>query len=204
MHLGADMNTRYIRFLIRIVSVIMLILLGWLIVRLYQIGMFNDTDTLINVLKKYGIWAPIIFIFIQIIQVVIPILPGGVSLAAGVVMFGPWLGFLYNYVGIVLGSMILFWLGRRYGRRIIDIFVSEDTVNKYIGRLDSKGWHWTFALLIFSPVAPDDALVLLTSLTKMTWREFTLILLIGKPLSIFIYSLGMLYGADWLLRILGS
>lgn len=82
------MNKRYIRLLIKILSVIMLILLGWLIVRLYQIGMFNDTNTLINVLKKYGIWAPIIFIFVQIIQVVVPILPGGVSLAAGVVMFG--------------------------------------------------------------------------------------------------------------------
>jgi len=31
----------------------------------------------------------------------------------------------------------------------------------------------------------------------------TIIILAGKPLSIFIYSLGMLYGADWLLRILG-
>lgn len=34
--------------------------------------------------------------------------------------------------------MILFWLGRRYGRRVIDIFVSEDTLNKYIDRLDSR------------------------------------------------------------------
>ncbi|WP_439818741.1 TVP38/TMEM64 family protein [Weissella paramesenteroides] len=197
------MKTRYIRLLIKILSVIMLVLLGWLVVHLYRIGVFNDTDSLIKLLKKYGIWAPILFVFVQIVQVVIPILPGGVSLAAGVVMFGPWLGFLYNYIGIVLGSMILFWMGRRYGRRVIDIFVSEDTLNKYMDRLDSKGWHWTFALLIFSPVAPDDALVLLTSLTKMTWREFTIIILAGKPLSIFIYSLGMLYGADWLLKILG-
>ncbi|ATF42078.1 TVP38/TMEM64 family protein [Weissella paramesenteroides] len=197
------MKIRYIRLLIKILSVIMLVLLGWLVVHLYRIGVFNDTDSLIKLLKKYGIWAPILFVFVQIVQVVIPILPGGVSLAAGVVMFGPWLGFLYNYIGIVLGSMILFWLGRRYGRRVIDIFVSEDTLNKYMDRLDSKGWYWTFALLIFSPVAPDDALVLLTSLTKMTWHEFTIIILAGKPLSIFIYSLGMLYGANWLLRMFG-
>jgi uncharacterized membrane protein YdjX (TVP38/TMEM64 family) len=198
------MKVYHVKWILKGLSVIGILLTIWAIFKLYQMGAFSNSKVLIELLKGYGILAPIVFILIQIIQVVIPVLPGGVSLAAGVLMFGPWWGFLYNYIGIVLGSLALFALGRRFGHRIIDIFVSEATLEKYMHRLDSKGWHITFALLIFAPVAPDDALVLLTSLTKMTWREFTLIILLGKPLSILAYSLGMLYGADWLMNFVGK
>nr|WP_230910408.1 VTT domain-containing protein [Weissella cibaria] len=166
------MKLYHVKLILKGVSILGILLTIWAVFKLYQMGAFSDSKVLIDLLKGYGIWAPLIFILIQIIQVVIPILPGGVSLAAGVVMFGPWWGFLYNYIGIVLGSLALFWLGRRFGHRIIDVFVSEQTLQKYMHKLDSKGWHITFALLIFSPIAPDDTLVLLTSLTKMTWREY--------------------------------
>ena len=64
------------------------------------------------------ILGPIIFMLLQILQVVIPIIPGGISSAAGVLIFGPYLGFVYNYVGISIGSVIIFLLGRRYGKTI--------------------------------------------------------------------------------------
>ncbi|MBM7616938.1 putative membrane protein YdjX (TVP38/TMEM64 family) [Weissella uvarum] len=177
---------------------VMIILAIWL----YRIGAFTNTHVLEQFVERAGIWGPLVFILIQIIQVVIPIIPGGISLAAGVVIFGAWWGFVYNYIGIILGSLILFGLGRRYGHKIIDIFVSEKTLDKYMDKLDSKGWRFTFALLIFLPVAPDDALVLLTALTKMSWKEFTLIILLGKPASIAAYSFALVYGADWLVKFL--
>lgn len=168
--------------------------------RLYQVGAFTDPHVLKDLILRVGIWGPIVFILVQIIQVVVPIIPGGISLGVGVIVFGPFWGFIYNYVGIVAGSLILFGLGRRYGHKIIDIFVSQKTVDKYMSKLDSKGWHITFALLILAPVAPDDALILLTSLTKMTWREFTAIIVLCKPATILAYSMAMVYGADWLMK----
>ena len=48
-----------------------------------------------------------------------------------------------------------------------------------------------FALAIFFPVAPDDFLCYLAGTTSMTWRRFTTIILLGKPLSIALYSLGL-------------
>src|SRR5574342_178472 len=41
---------------------------------------------------------------------------------------------------------------------------------------------------ILLPIAPDDALVLVSSQTKMTWRFFLFTILFGKPWSIFLYS----------------
>ncbi|WP_022791676.1 TVP38/TMEM64 family protein [Weissella halotolerans] len=196
------MQTKYTKWLIQSISYLGLIFTGWLVYDLYSKGIFTDGDALIRLVKGYGVWAPTIFVIIQIVQVVIPIIPGGITLPAGAYIFGPLWGFVYNYLGIVIGSLILFGLGRRYGRRIVDAFVSEKTINKYIRRLDGKGWRTTFALLILMPLAPDDALVLLTSLSDMSWREFTWIIILCKPATVFAYSMAVMYGADWVMRML--
>lgn len=57
----------------------------------------------------------LVFVFIQIVQVVIPIIPGGISCLAGVILFGAGMGFVYNYVGICIGSVIAFLIAKAYG-----------------------------------------------------------------------------------------
>ena len=143
------------------------------------------------------------FILIQIIQVVIPIIPGGVSSVAGVILFGPLYGLLYNYVGIVIGSFINFFLARYYGQGFVHKMVSEETYNKYASWLEKGNKFDTFfALAIFFPVAPDDFLCMLAGLTKMSLKKFSLIILLGKPASIATYSLAFVYGGTWIGNLL--
>ena len=142
---------------------------------------------------------------LQILQVVIPIIPGGISSAAGVLIFGPYLGFVYNYVGISIGSVIIFLLGRRYGKPFILSMISDKTYDKYIGWLDNQSrFEKLFALAIFLPVAPDDALCLMAGLTNISVKKFTLIILLAKPLSIFLYSMALIYGGTFLTGLLGG
>ena len=169
-----------------------------------HLGVFKDVNALRGVVGDSIILGPIVFIFIQILQVVIPIIPGGISCAAGVLIFGPFAGFIYNYVGIAIGSVIVFILGRQYGKPFILSLVSDKTYNKYIGWLDNeKRFERLFALAIFFPVAPDDALCLMAGLTKMSLKKFTLIILLAKPASIFLYSLALIYGGSFLNGLLG-
>ena len=63
-------------------------------------GIFVSADALETFLGHFGLWAPVCFILIQCIQVVIPILPGAIGCLGGVLIFGPAWGFVYNYVGI--------------------------------------------------------------------------------------------------------
>ncbi|MCH4167763.1 MAG: VTT domain-containing protein [Streptococcaceae bacterium] len=168
----------------------------------YRLGVFSDQTVLAHLVDNRVILGPIIFILIQIIQVVIPIIPGGVSTVAGVLIFGPVKGFIYNYVGIVIGSIILFYLGRTFGRDFIQLFVSEKTFNKYVGWLDKgKKWDIFFFVMMISPIAPDDALVLMASLTKMSQKSFLFSIFVGKPLPIFLYSYALLYGGQILQSI---
>lgn len=198
------MNIAASRKLINFISIIGLVISIGLTIYFINLGVFKDLNSLRGLVGDSIILGPIIFILIQILQVVIPIIPGGISTAAGVLIFGPYAGFIYNYVGICIGSIIIFLLGRRYGKPFILSMVSDKTYNKYVGWLDNQNrFEKLFTLAIFLPVAPDDALCLMAGLTNISVKKYTWIILLAKPLSIFLYSMALIYGGHFLSGLLG-
>ena len=87
---------KWLRNLFNIVTIIMTVLIVIFIIYGIKLGIFKDKNILIDYMKKFGIFAPTFFIFIQIIQVIFPVIPGGASCLAGVLAFGPVGGFIYN------------------------------------------------------------------------------------------------------------
>lgn len=169
----------------------------------WQQGWFRDLESMRAFVAGAGPLGPLVFLLLQIAQVVLPFIPGGVTLTTGVLAFGPWFGFLLNYVGVVAGSVINFYMARRYGHRLVLHLVDEKTWQKYIGRLDnSRGFTRFFAWAILLPFFPDDTLCLLAGLTNMRADLFTVILLAGKPPIIALYSVAALY-ADSLMAFFG-
>ncbi|SFM18578.1 TVP38/TMEM64 family protein [Enterococcus mundtii] len=198
------MNVAVSRKLMNIISIIGIGFSIALTIYFINLGVFKDLNALRGLVGDSIILGPIIFILIQILQVVIPIIPGGISTAAGVLIFDPYAGFIYNYVGICIGSIIIFLLGRKYGKPFILSMISDKTYDKYIGWLENQSrFEKLFALAIFLPVAPDDALCLMAGLTNISVKKYTLIILIAKPLSIFLYSMALIYGGNFLTGLLG-
>ena len=171
-----------------------LVLIGALIlfsVYGYQKGIFTSRDQLELFIRQSSFWGPLLFIVIQIAQVVIAVIPGGLTCLAGVVFFGPWYGFLYSAVGIIIGSCINFYLARRYGEKFIRLFVSDETYEQTKKKfLTGKKFDVVFTAAILLPCAPDDVLCMLAGLTDMSWRKFLTILFLGRPVTIVVYSLG--------------
>lgn len=197
------MKTVTSRRLLNLISLAGLGVSIWFIVYCFHLGVFHDTTILQNLVQQAAFFGPLLFIALQIVQVVVPIIPGGISLAAGVLIFGPVIGFVYNYIGIVLGSLLAFTLGRRFGKPLIHHLISQKTYDRYIGWLDNQNrFTKLFALAIFLPVAPDDVLCLLAGLTKMSFKTFTLIILLAKPATIFLYSYALVYGGTFLSQLL--
>lgn len=156
----------------------------------FEHGIFESQQTLEAFIAKAGIAGPIIFMFIQAIQVVIPILPGFVTCIAGAVVFDPLMGFVYSYTGMCIGSLLAFYISRKYGTAFVKKLVKPQTYDKYILWLEKgKKFDILFLLAIFLPAAPDDVLCFIAGLTRMTWKKFTAIILLGKPFVIAIYSL---------------
>lgn len=158
----------------------------------FHSGLLTSQQKLQAFLLQTGIIAPIIFMIIQIIQCVIPIIPGGVSTAIGVMVFGPVFGFIYNYIGICIGSFFNFMIARQYGKEIIIKIISQEQYDRYVSWLEKgKTFDKLFALAILLPCAPDDILCYLAGLTPMSYTKYILIILLCKPWSIFVYSMSL-------------
>ena len=164
----------------------LLALWGW------KSGIFASQETLQTYVAGLGLAGGLVFTLFQMVQVVVPVLPGGLSCLAGVVLFGPLLGFLYNYVGICIGSLIAFGIARSCGKPLLQMLFPQKLIDKYHRWTEERNRfaRW-FALAIFFPVAPDDFLCYLAGTTEMSWRRMTAIILLGKPCSIALYSLGL-------------
>jgi len=175
-------------------AVTLLSITGFLLygIFLWKNGVLASLDSLQSYMAGYGAWAGFAFLVFQAVQVVLPLLPGGLGCLLGVLAFGSVKGFIFNYAGIVIGSLIAFYLARQYGRPLLHRLFSPSTIDKYDAWMEKKGRfsRW-LAILIFFPVAPDDYLCFLAGTTTMSWKRFTTIILMGKPFSIALYSLGL-------------
>ena len=159
---------------------------------LWRMGAFRSVETLQAVVDETGGSAAVLFISLLASQVVVPFLPGGVSCLAGVVLFGAWKGFLYNYIGIVIGSLLAFAMARNLGKPLLHKMFSKKLHDKYEKWThESKKFNRFFAIAIFLPGLPDDFLCFLAGTTGMSWRKFTTITLLGRPPVIALYSLGL-------------
>lgn len=158
----------------------------------WRMGFLTSQERLQTLVAGCGAAGALVFVAFQAVQVVVPILPGGLGCLAGVLLFGAVNGFLYNYIGICMGSLLAFAIARSCGKPLLSLLFSEKTIAKYSAWTEERDrFSRLFAWAIFLPVAPDDFLCYLAGTTEMTWRRFTAIILLGKPFAIAMYSLGL-------------
>lgn len=177
---------------VNIISMLGLILTAGFMYWAWKQGILTSQENMQKFIMGFGTAAGIVFVLIQIIQVIIPVIPGGVSCVAGVIVFGAGMGFVYNYVGICIGSILVFLIAKRYGRALMVKMFDKKLIDKYESWTEKNGrFTKLFALAIFLPVAPDDFLCYLAGTTRMKLKTFTAVILLGKPLSIAAYSMGL-------------
>ncbi|HJA91884.1 MAG TPA: TVP38/TMEM64 family protein [Candidatus Eisenbergiella merdipullorum] len=167
-------------------------------------GLFVSEEAMAQFLSGLGIWGPLVFVAIQVVQVVIPIMPGGISCLVGVLLFGPLWGFIYNYVGICAGSVLAFQIARKFGMPAVERAAGSQKIGRYLKWMDNGVFDRLFAAAIFFPASPDDLLCFIAGVTRMRFRKFFLIILLGKPLSIALYSLGLAAVFGQILKLVGG
>lgn len=168
----------------------------------FQNQVFTSEVALRNLLDSFGFFAPIVFIGIQIIQTVVPIIPGALTIPMGVVIFGMGNGFWLNFIGILIGSVINFLLAKKYGRPLVELLVDRKHYEKYISWLDNeKRFERLFIFGMFFPISPDDILCYIAGLSNLSFSRYLVILTLGKPIPLMIYSVGMLNLLEWLFQL---
>lgn len=158
----------------------------------YRMNLFTSEAALQRFLEGAGPLAPIIFILIQIVQTVIPIIPGALTCPAGAMIFGVGRGFLLNWFAIMIGSVMNFFLARRFGRPLVRALVGDKNYKQGMGWLnDGQRFDKLFTFGMFFPVSPADFLCMLAGLSSMSFKKYFLILSLGKPITLYLYTYGI-------------
>lgn len=130
----------------------------------------NSIDKIRDIVARGGAFSFIIFIIFQILQTTVLQIPAMFVTIAGAVIFGRWQAFIMSYVAVMIGSVIMFWIGRKAGRPFLYWLVGKDTGEIWIERM-SNGKYLFFLMMLF-PMFPDDILCVVAGLTNMSFPFF--------------------------------
>lgn len=139
---------------------------------------------------EQGVMAPIAFLGMLVLQIVVAVIPGEpLEIAAGYA-FGAVEGTLLCLFGAFLGRVAVFLLVRKLGARAVDVFFPLDKLNE-LKFLQNKRrlTLWVF-FLFFLPGTPKDALCYVVGLTDLPLRSWLIISAIAPLPSIVTSTIG--------------
>ncbi len=175
---------------LKICAVLLIILIILVFVKLVLSAKVGSVAEYQEWMKTFGVAGPLFLTVFQAIQVVLPIVPGYLGCAAGAISFGPWIGFICNYIGISAGSIAAYYLARKFGVDLVISLFSEKFYLKWKNRIAGKKSYdvFLFAATVL-PLFPDDFLCYFSGLVHMDSKKFIWIIIFGKPWCIIAYSI---------------
>lgn len=148
------------------------------------LGKINSVDALREYIEQAGGMAAIIYVVFCFLQVVLLPVPGSVAVAVGVAMFGPLKCTLYSFIGIILGSIAAFAVGRWVGYRTVCWIVGKESLDKWLKKMKGKD-YLILSLMFLLPMFPDDVLCFVAGLSSMTWTYYIIMILVTRSISVF-------------------
>ena len=158
----------------------------------------GSIEALRDYISQFGSMAVFLYILFSFLQVVILPVPGSVTVAAGVALFGPLKCSIYSFIGITLGSITAFAIGRWVGEKAVQWIVGKDTLKKWLKKLKGKD-YLILSIMFLLPLFPDDVLCFVAGLSSMTWPYFLIMITITRATSVLgtAYSVGLIPFTTW-------
>jgi uncharacterized membrane protein YdjX (TVP38/TMEM64 family) len=152
------------------------------------LAFFGDRERVADFIRRWGAWAPVVTISLQVVQVIAAPIPGQALDAVNGYLFGPMWGTVYSMVGMMIGSFLAMGLTRRFGRPLAERLVGEQSLER-IDRYARRRGPLFFLVFFLMPFVPNDVACFLAGLTPIPLAELMLIALVGRTPSIVVSNL---------------
>ncbi len=129
----------------------------------------------------FGAMAPLVYIAIFSLQIIIAPIPGQFLGVMGGYLFGPLLGPIYSITGLMVGAGLAIWLGRRFGRPLLERFLSPEQLSYWERKLQVRS-GFTWWLLFLFPV--PDVIFYIAGLSSTSLRTLLIALIAGRGLGL--------------------
>ncbi len=144
----------------------------------------DDKEDLRRYISSFGANAVIVFIFFQILQVVVLPIPGVVAIGAGVALFGVKLGAIYSLIGILIGTFTAYYIGKYPGERVVAWLVGRENLDKTLKLVKGKDKIILTFMFLF-PFFPDDVLCFVAGMSSMSQLYFIIMILVTRIISVY-------------------
>lgn len=150
--------------------------------------LISDKEQIKVFITSFGAWAPLVFVTLQISQVLFAPVPGEVTGFVGGYLFGATKGFIYSSIGLTVGSWINFMVGRFLGKRYVRKLIPATQLNRFDIIIKRQGIIVVFLLFVI-PGFPKDYLCLFLGLSTIPAKVFIILAAIGRMPGTFMLSL---------------
>lgn len=154
--------------------------------------------------EEGGIWGKLAYVLMVAIQVVVALIPGEPLEIGGGYAFGAIEGTILCVAGITLGSMAVFFLVRRFGIKLVQVFFSKRKIRELKFLKDSRKRNALIFIVFFLPGTPKDLLTYFAGLTDIKFSHFFLLASVARLPSVITSTLGgnALGGKEYLTAII--
>ncbi len=144
------------------------------------IDRFSSIEDIEAFFNEYKTQSVLIYLGLQILQIIICVIPGqGLQFVAGY-MYGFWLGYLYSLIGACIGSIITYYIARILGHDAMVLFFGEERVNKNLETMNSKKAVILVFIIFLIPGVPKDLMNYIAGISEMKLKPFLVVSLIGR------------------------
>lgn len=143
-------------------------------------GLFRSSESIRAWVSARGALAPLAFMGLQILQVVVFVIPGEIVQIAGGFAFGLWGGALWSILGILAGSLVNFGVGRVLGRPFVESVFGADRIRRVDSATAGGKAAAGFLLLFAIPGIPKDILTYAAGASRLPFAAFIVVSTLGR------------------------
>lgn len=155
-----------------------------------MIQFLSDPEILHDWVEKYGMLSRLLYMLMQMFQIVIAVIPGEPFEIAAGFAFGAVEGTALCILSAALGSLLVFGLVRKFGRRFVLVFFKEEQLDKLRFLRSDPKRQLLFLIVYMIPGTPKDLLSYFAGLTDMKLPVWMLICSLGRFPSIVTSTVG--------------
>lgn len=142
-------------------------------------ALLSNRDQLVETVQSFGVFAPLLYILLQIVQTVVAPIPGQLVGSVGGFLFGFW-GILWTLIGSVIGCYLVLRIARRFGRPLLEKIFKKSVVDKFDFIINAKSASFILFAIFLLPGFPDDVVCYIAGLTKVSTRRLVLLFTLGR------------------------
>ncbi|MDR1953140.1 MAG: VTT domain-containing protein [Clostridiales Family XIII bacterium] len=141
---------------------------------------FSSFEQVNDLLDRYQTAGILFYIGFQILQVVISIIPGQPLQFAAGYAFGTPVGFAASMIGIAIGTVATYFLGKVFGKDMAYLIFGEKRLARFLRLIDSKRAMVIVFLLYLIPGIPKDIFSYAAGISTMRLLPFLVLSLVGR------------------------